>query len=428
MARPPEVHFRLKPKMDKNGNRLIYLEFLYSGLRLFYSFGQSVNLKDWNKEKERVKNKLATTEDGKFALNDLLDKLQQLCDKTFKECLKDGTPNPQTLRVALDAFINKNHNDKPVDDKPTLFNLIDRFIAGEIKNRGKEKSINTIKTYITCQKHLLEFEQKSKIVLNFDSITLDFYYQYVTFLKKKDIGTNAIGKDISILKVFMGEAIDLLYTTNMQFRHKKFFVTREDAENVYLTEIELLQLYHCILDNPIMEQQRDLFIIGAFTGLRLSDFSSIKLENIVEIEGQLFIKKITKKTKALVIIPCNPVVIEILKKYEGKKNNVPDAVSDQYFNRLLKDACKIAGLNEVGRLSTIPEQELYKCVSSHTARRSMATNYYLQGFPTIDLMKITGHTTERSFMKYIKMSKLDAAKRLSEHIKVNWSKKLLRVA
>jgi hypothetical protein len=56
---------------------------------------------------------------------------------------------------------------------------------------------------------------------------------------------------------------------------------------------------------------------------------------------------------------------------------------------------------------------------------SFATNYYLQGFPTIDLMKITGHRTERSFLKYIRVSKLDTAKRLSEHIKANWSKKLL---
>ncbi len=70
---------------------------------------------------------------------------------------------------------------------------------------------------------------------------------------------------------------------------------------------------------------------------------------------------------------------------------------------------------------------VFDLLSSHTARRSFATNYYLLGFPTIDLMKITGHRTERSFLKYIKVSKLDTAKRLSEHIKDNWSKKLLSV-
>ena len=214
----------------------------------------------------------------------------------------------------------------------------------------------------------------------------------------------------------------------MQFKHKKFFVTREDAENIYLTENELHKLYKCPMSSKVMEEQRDLFIIGAWTGLRLSDYKNIKLDNIVEIDGDLFIKMITKKTKGLVIIPCNPVVVEILKKYKDKKNNVPDSVSDQYFNRLLKDACKLAELKETGRLTTRPELELYKCVSSHSARRSFATNMYLQGFPTIDLMKITGHSSEKTFLKYIKMTKLDTAKRLSAHIKKNWSEKMLRVA
>ena len=88
----------------------------------------------------------------------------------------------------------------------------------------------------------------------------------------------------------------------------------------------------------------------------------------------------------------------------------------------------MADFNEKGRVSTKPKEILADLVSSHTARRSFATNYYLQGFPTIDLMKITGHKTERSFLKYIRVSKLDTAKRLNEHIKANWSRKLMSVA
>ncbi len=424
MPRQPEVHFRLKP-LDKNGKQLIYLDFMCGKNRVRYSFGQFIGPKDWDEKKERIIKKGTTTNDGKFQLNELLSNLKTICDKA----LIGIAPEPKALTLMLDDYINQNHNNAAVNEsKPTLFKLINRFIDGEIKNRGKEKSINTIKTYITCKKHLEEFQIKEKINLNFEDITLDFYYKYVSFLKSKGIMVNAIGKDISILKVFMGEAIDLQYTTNMQFKHKKFFVTREDAENVYLTENELHKLYKCVMPSKIMEEQRDLFIIGAWTGLRLSDFKNIKLDNIVEIDNDLFIKMIAKKTKGLVIIPCNPVVIEILKKYQEKKNNVPDSVSDQYFNRLLKDACKVADLIETGRLTTMPELALYECVSSHTARRSFATNMYLQQFPTIDLMKITGHSSEKTFLKYIKMTKLDTAKRLSAHIKKNWSEKMLRVA
>ena len=182
-----------------------------------------------------------------------------------------------------------------------------------------------------------------------------------------------------------------------------------------------------IFNNKKLEEVRDLFIFGAWVGLRFSDFSNIKPENIIQIDGDYFIKTITQKTIELVIIPCNPVIMEIFEKYADRPNKLPKTISNQKFNDYIKDVCKLAELNEVGRISARPKDILADLVSSHTARRSFATNYYLQGFPTIDLMKITGHKTERSFLKYIRVSKLDTAKRLSDHIKANWSKKLLSV-
>ena len=100
-------------------------------------------------------------------------------------------------------------------------------------------------------------------------------------------------------------------------------------------------------------------------------------------------------------------------------------MTDVKFNLYIKEVAQLAGFTAKGRVANEPDKELWQLISSHTARRSMATNYYLQGFPTIDLMKITGHTTERAFLKYIKVSKLDTAKRLQVHIKKNWSKYLL---
>jgi integrase len=44
----------------------------------------------------------------------------------------------------------------------------------------------------------------------------------------------------------------------------------------------------------------------------------------------------------------------------------------------------------------------WEMVTTHTARRSFATNEYKAGTPTISIMAITGHKTEKSFLKYIK--------------------------
>ena len=428
MPRKPQVNFRLKPE-GKDGFSNIVLDFAYQKRRLRYEFGQSVKPIDWNEKKQRVKNKLATTNDGKFALNDMLDNLELTCVRAYSEALKDGIPDPIILKRTLDALIDKNNNIVEVSNKPTLFSLAQRFIDGEIKFRGKDKSQSSLDNYSAVTKHLKAYQIFSKSRVDFDTIDLDFFYSYVNYLKRNQkLAVNTIAKDISIIKVFMGEAVDLEYTDNMKFRHKKFAFNEEETDHVYLTEDELAQLYALKITNKKLDEVRDLFIFGAWVGLRFSDFSNIQPENIIQIDGDYFIKMITQKTKELVIIPCNPVVMEIFEKYANRPNKLPKTISNQKFNDYIKDVCKLAEFKEKGRVTTKPKDILADLVSSHTARRSFATNYYLQGFPTIDLMKITGHKTERSFLKYIRVSKLDTAKRLSEHIKANWSKKLLSVA
>lgn len=435
------VNFYLK-KPDTNNNCLIYLRFFYNGKKVDFSFGQTIEAKNWNSEKQRVKNNRHTTEDGKHSLNDLLDTLEKVLKNAYNTEIKKGIPEPQTLKNYLTAFINQNETTKedPVETPPSgLFTLITRFINNEIKHKGKRKTDNTIKAYRTAEKSLRDFEEHirelpatkggdKKYKLDFEGITLDFYYKYITFLEKNEYKQNTLAKYIQTLKVFMGEAVDLGLTNNLQYKHRKFAAEREETDAVYLNEKELDILYkYDLSDNKRLEQVRDLFIFGAWVGLRFSDYSNVKPENIVLIDGEYFVKIITRKTNELVVVPCNPVVLEIFEKYKENKNRLPNAISNQKFNEYIKEVCKKAGLTEKGRLSTEPELELWECISSHTARRSFATNYYLQGFPTIDLMKITGHTTEKVFLNYIKVTKLDTAKRLSKHIKM-WTEKTNRAA
>ena len=61
---------------------------------------------------------------------------------------------------------------------------------------------------------------------------------------------------------------------------------------------------------------------------------------------------------------------------------------------------------------TVPKYEL---IQSHTARRSGFTNMYLAGIPSLDIMKISAHTTESNFLNYIRVSKEETADKLSVH-------------
>ena len=101
---------------------------------------------------------------------------------------------------------------------------------------------------------------------------------------------------------------------------------------------------------------------------------------------------------------------------------MPKVISNQKFNQYIKDVCKLAKLDDTmiieqtkGSLKVKEKQPKYELVTAHTARRSFATNAFVAGVPTISIMKITGHKTEKVFMNYIKISGQENAKKLQLH-------------
>jgi integrase len=49
----------------------------------------------------------------------------------------------------------------------------------------------------------------------------------------------------------------------------------------------------------------------------------------------------------------------------------------------------------------------WKLITTHTMRRSFATNEYLKGTPIQRIMAATGHKSVKSFFKYIKEKNFD---------------------
>ena len=57
-----------------------------------------------------------------------------------------------------------------------------------------------------------------------------------------------------------------------------------------------------------------------------------------------------------------------------------------------------------GNLKVTKEIPKYEMMSSHTARRSFATNQFKSGAGIASIMAATGHKTQTEFFKYIRMS------------------------
>jgi len=138
---------------------------------------------------------------------------------------------------------------------------------------------------------------------------------------------NTVGTHIKNLKAFLNDATIRRINTNLDFRNPKFKAIFEEADTIHLRleESERIKL----LDHsakPGMEKMRDLFLVGCFTGLRFSDFSQIKLSNIVTMEENRFISLRTLKTNTRAVIPLNKAVLDILDKYKG---GIPDTYTNQ---------------------------------------------------------------------------------------------------
>ena len=162
------------------------------------------------------------------------------------------------------------------------------------------------------------------------------------------------------------------------------------------------------------EKIRDMFVLGCLTALRYSDYSRLTSQNLVN--GYIVIR--TKKTNVDVKVPAHDYVKENFAKYNGQ---IPSGLCIQYFNKYLKVIMREIGLNDLvtysftkgGELKTVT-REKWELVSSHTARRSAATNMYLTGrMKTLEIMKLTGHRTEQNFFLYIRLTADDTARSIS---------------
>lgn len=400
------IRFVLKePTSSKE--TLVYLLFSFNNQRLKLSTSEKILPKLWNSEKQRAK--ISKLNDQYLEFNSSLDKWETTLKNIYRKLLNDNIqPSVEILKKEADIIFNKKANTKKLE----FLDFIKEYIL------NSPKTYNSLRNHKQTLARLNEFSVQFHRPLIFENIDLDFYNEFVKFLVAKNYAQNTVGTFIKDVKVFMNEATDRQLNTNLAYLNKRFKVLTDSADTIYLTKDEL-NIVRCIdlSNNHRLEAVRDLFIVGCFTGLRFSDLE--KLDSSHFIKDNTLIKLKTQKTGETVIIPVHPFVKEIFIK---NGNSLPKSISNQKMNDYLKEIGKMAEIDEnviIGSIQggrKVNEAFLkYQLITTHTARRSFATNAYLADIPSIDIMKITGHRSERSFMKYIRVSQEQNANRLINH-------------
>lgn len=415
---------------DKNALVPVYVRLRY-GREIDFTVKTEILTKpdNWSNDTQQARQRADTFNHkageaeatGRKAFNDKITGLRIAIEDELQKVKKEDI-TPEWFKIVIDKHWY------PDKYRITLFSYIETFIKGAETRpnpkSGRPVSYKMQREYQVSFDYLKAYAEKEKRTFDFKDIDLKFYEGFTKYLQDQKLAVNTIGKKIQTLKIFLNSAKEEGLNTYEGFKSKKFVALTEEADTIYLTEDELTKIYELDLSNrPGADRVRDLFLVGCWTGCRFSDLSQITPESIQD--GMIHLKQ--KKTGTKVIIPLHPVVTAILNKYNGR---LPEPISNQKFNLALKDISEEAKINEVthkaitkGGVKVSKAYKKFQLVTTHTARRSFATNLYKSDFPTLSIMAITGHKTEEAFLKYIKVTPSEHAKKLQVH----WNNRHLKV-
>ena len=425
---------------QSEGEAMLYTRMKIDGKSKWINLQLPVDIKKWRdvstslKKQTNYLDRLGYSKkiaDIEFAIKELRQ----------RNCLTEESINETILNTALVETREriKKHDElqQYISDKQNksvktwIKDYIAKIVSGEARTfNGERYAPNSIRNW----------KQFLRIFLDFCKTTNDFCWEeinqslvnkYMSFLEEKGYAKSAIDRFINCFKTLIGvaerEDIHNNYKARGLFRH----ATVKDHEKttaIYLTKEELDGLYNMELVG-LEEEVRDAFLVACYTGQRHSDFSQLNPTCFdTTFDGKKVIRIVQAKTKTPVVIPILDKRLKtILKKYNY---NVPE-IADQVMNRYIKRIGEILShtvtslgqdvktiltkqerIAEEGKTKTFRYDEdgnaikyKWELISTHTGRRTCATNMYLsKKYDIREMMLVTGHKRVENFMKYIKLT------------------------
>ena len=419
----------------------IFLKTSFGGVPFKYGIGKkpySIYPELWDKEKHLpttdrtlIKKYERLNPNVGIELQNIKTRIENI-ERRIKTYLSDNESNQETLNLTdlkthLDEIIKKVEKPSEIQRKPYILPFLEDTIKGMTKGsitisggkrRGQRYTLGTIKNYQGLLEQWKLFEKWRGKKVKFGDVDTNLHQELITYFNSKKYSINTIGRHIRCLKVIL----DIAYNNDLHqlvpektYRHKNFVAPEGETESVVLTLTELKEIEKLDLkDRPSHDLARDVFLVGCYTALRYSDYNRIRPEHLKK-NNTLSIK--TKKTGTRVIIPIKPELMKILKKYGYSLPRTYEQKVNQYIKEIVRLA-KITELIPVEKVkggltvkSMVPKCDL---IMTHTARRTGVTIMYNEKVGIENIMKITGHKTEKSFRKYLKISAEDAAAKMAE--------------
>lgn len=304
----------------------------------------------------------------------------------------DKAQNKETMR-AVNALKSKMvidiTNEKGYVKKKTNISLgfcIDRVIERKNTTDGTSKKYNEVKN------RLNEFDDVDNLPLS--KIDVEWCKSFVQFIesRKTSLGklysANNRAKIVSSLKFFLNYAVrnEWMSENPMNKLQPDSLPKFKNGQRQYLTIEELDMLENSTYD----EEFKHPFLFSCYTGLRYSDISKLRWDEIKTNNGKKYIEIVQGKTDELV---CVPLTERAMKHLPDRENSDPIFVFDvplpTRFEKHLKQWMESVGIE--------------KHITFHCARHTFATTLLSLGADLYTTSKLLGHTNISTTQIYAKI-------------------------
>ncbi len=351
----------------------------------------------------------------------LLNRVDAAATKHVESCERSGDP---LLKSELEEVVIKAIG-REIKFKKGMFadfkQVVEDAKTGKLlKHKSEERySEGTVDMFNQCLWYLEEFSKTTGNPLTYN-IDVKWVKALVRWFTDNGKSKNTIASFGGGIRNLFGITYRLGKHKNQIFKHECFSFRPEQSDNIHLTEAEINALLGLNL-NKAQTRARDIFVFGCYVGLRSKDMRRV---NEYKVRGGNLIEVLTAKKGIKVVIPLHPLVKQIIEKYGD--GNLP-VIARSGMNLMLPKIClKAADICESfkeqrlvtitrGGVKTSEYYHKYDMVSSHTWRRCFCTNAYKAGIPIARIMLISGHKSESSFMRYIKIEAEENAQELLGH-------------
>jgi len=409
--------FSPEKRKDKNGQLIstnvpIFADIRFSGTRIFYFTGYRIDVNWENKEKSKWnfdahqvrKNSSAIEGKKSYQYTIVNGRLTKIADTLYE--LFKGIPDKRTIIEELDKACLKSEAPKISLKQLDFFPMWDKYSEESNFSPGRKRHIKSAKN------HWKKFDKRITFK-DFNSDTLKAFEKYLLNDKKHPRGINTAHAIIKLTRAFWNYCKQdfLEKGTTLHYPFENYDIPTEVyTKPIYITKEERDILYNFQPETDSLIKVRDIFVFQCLVGARVGDLCKLTKSNIDN--GTLsYIPRKTKDDKPVVVtVPLSTKALEILSRYSLPDGRLLPFISDQKYNKYLKDLFEKAELTRmITRLNptTRKEEQVRLCdiASSHMARRAFIGNLYGKVDSGI-ISSMSGHIQgSKAFTRYYDVSK-----------------------